>query len=296
MISRNLRGRLILVSWKLGIVGLFCCPVAFGWNATGHRVIAQLAYENLTPHAKQRFNAYNRLLNRKHHSYNFIEASVWLDKVRYSSNLPGEMHYIDLPFTREKGCALPPVQPTNAVSALTEAESTLKSEWSTARERGIALRVFVHVLGDLHQPLHTATYVSSSYPKGDKGGNLIKLPPNPVADNLHTYWDKGAGVLQSMSAKEIRQYAALLQSRWPCSGEKKINDFDAWAQASHQLAEKEVYACLKNDEHVELDAAYQRRAMIISESQLALAGCRLATLLNQIDAATKPKPARTSKI
>ena len=284
---------------QFAILSALCCPMVFAWNATGHRVIAQVAYHHLTPHAKQRFNAYNRLLNHKRHSrqhnLNFIEASVWLDKMRYSSDLSGEMHYIDIPFSKEKNVVLPKIAHTNALTALTQAESTLKSEWSNAHKRAVAFRILLHVVGDLHQPLHAVTYVSSSYPKGDQGGNLIKLPVNPVADVLHAYWDKGAGVLQSMNAKDIKQYAALLEARWPCQNEIKIDDFDGWAQASHQLAEKEAYACLKDDEHIELDAAYQRRAMMISESQLALAGCRLAALLNQIDATTRAKPATISR-
>jgi hypothetical protein len=299
-IFKSLLGHRILDRWKLAIIGLFFSQIVCAWNAVGHRVIAQIAYDHLTLHAKHRFNSYNRLLNYRHgdrqRQYNFVEAAVWLDKIRYSSDLPGEIHYIDLPFSREKNRRLPQIPKLNVVSALSQAQLTLKDESSRLRQRAVAFRVLSHLTGDLHQPLHAITYVSATYPQGDKGGNLIRLPENPVAKTLHAYWDQGAGALPSMNRKQVRQYAALLESRWPCMPEDNVDDFFVWAQASHQIAEKQVYSCLKADEHVQLDAEYQRRAMMISESQLALAGCRLARLLNEIDAATTTRPAKTSSM
>ncbi len=282
VIFKSLLGLLILANYRWMLLGVLYCPFALAWNATGHRVIAQIAYDHLTSHAKSRFSAYNRLLNRKNHAYSFVDAAVWLDKVRYMSSLPLEIHYIDLPFTEEAGSALPKVRSPNAVTALTEAVFSLKNKNTTARARATALRVLVHVVGDLHQPLHAATRVSHFYPEGDKGGNLVKLAYNPVADTLHAYWDKGAGVLQPMDKRQIKHYAAMLEARWPCADEK-MYDFNHWAQLSHQLAIKEAYALHSDDNR--LDSTYQRRAMVISESQLALAGCRLAHVLNHIDAA-----------
>lgn len=255
-------------------------PFIFAWNATGHRVIAQIAYDHLTPHAKRQYSAYNRLLNTKYHAYDFVNASVWLDKVRYSTDLPGQIHYIDIPFSEEPELTLPDINSINAINALIDAESTLKIDRISSKKRALALRVMMHVLGDLHQPLHAATRVSRAYPEGDKGGNLTQLPPNPVAENLHRYWDQGAGVLGPMSTKEVRRYANLLEARWPCVQEKDLDDFKAWAEASHQIAKREVYNW-GDAESFKPD--YPRRAMMISESQLATAGCRLANLLNQID-------------
>ncbi len=281
-IFKNHLGLRILVSRKIGLItlGLLISSSVLAWNATGHRVIAQIAYDHLSPHAKNKYRAYNRVLNNRYHSYDFVDSAVWLDKVRYSSDMPGEIHYIDIPFSQDPHLPLPKIDSINAVTALQQARSILAMPRVASKKRALALRVLVHLVGDIHQPLHAATRVSKLYPEGDKGGNLTKLPSNPVAETLHRYWDQGAGLLVSMDRKEIRRYANLLEGRWPCSFDEPAGDFDAWAKMSHELARREVYHFEQGET---LQSDYQRRAMMISESQLATAGCRLANLLNHLD-------------
>ncbi len=53
----------------------------------------------------------------------------------------------------------------------------------------MALRLLIHYLGDVHQPLHTVARVNYNYPEGDHGGNSVKLPEINGTDNLHSVWD-----------------------------------------------------------------------------------------------------------
>lgn len=55
--------------------------------------------------------------------------------------------------------------------------------------KSYALRLLIHYLGDIHQPLHCATRVDAEYPDGDKGGNMFTLPYHYTVDNLHSLWD-----------------------------------------------------------------------------------------------------------
>lgn len=253
----------------------------FAWNALGHQLIAQIAYDYLTPHARATFNHYNHALDKEYRADSFINAAVWLDSLRHHDvNWFNSLHYIDWYFT-EDGSLLPSPQPVNAVWAIKEARRILNSKKSNEFEKGFSLRILLHVVGDLHQPLHAASRVSKSMPAGDRGGNKVALRKNPIADNLHLYWDKGAGLLigKRFSQSQIMTMAANIEKRWPCKPGLDNKPMH-WAQESHDLAVKYVYT-LKNNAIP--TAQYQRNAQRITEQRLALAGCRLAAMLNQID-------------
>jgi len=256
----------------------------YAWNAVGHRVIAQIALNNLTPEAKLRFKAFNRLLNNKKHTYTLVDAAVWLDTVRdRNTSYSGSMHYIDIPFSRDN-TPLPPIESVNAVVAFQKARAVLLNPYYKKRGRAVALRVVLHLVGDLHQPLHAATLVSKAYPLGDYGGNLTRLPKNPISSRLHSYWDQGAGLWAlSMNRHEIKQYAAKIEAHWPCDTKKMQQIPWVWAKESHTLAITYAYAFPNT---TPLDAIYQRAASQIVEERVALAGCRLAAVLNDIDAST----------
>ena len=144
--------------------------------------------------------------------------------------------------------------------------------------------MILHVVGDIHQPLHAATRVSSQFPQGDRGGNLVPLSGSPVAKNLHAYWDRGAGLLitkRRYTQAQLTKRAASIERRWPC----QLNAMDInpvhWADESHALAVSKAYKELPGDSAP--DKHYQQLTKKIAEQQIALAGCRLGALLNKID-------------
>ena len=70
--------------------------------------------------------------------------------------------------------------------------TTMEANLSTLSEeerRSYALRLLIHYIGDLHQPLHATARVNSKYPKGDAGGNFVSIPTKDGAKNLHSVWD-----------------------------------------------------------------------------------------------------------
>lgn len=260
----------------------------FAWNATGHRLIAQIAYDSLTPKAKHFFNKKNSVLNHHHKSYNLVNSAVWMDHLyapEFNSLRP--MHYIDLPFTRD-GSPLPKSNKINAIVAINMSKRTLLNPAATPLEQAIAVRLLWHVVGDIHQPLHAVTCVSQHYPKGDQGGNLYKLKKNPIAKNLHAYWDKGGGLLSQNKRyrqQEIKQLATQLEKQWPCNPATVDTNPFHWALESHELSKKNVY----NIHHHTPDAAYQQKAQLITAKRIAIAGCRLAAVSMKImDAPKRP--------
>jgi hypothetical protein len=252
---------------------------ACAWNAAGHRLIAQIAYDQLTPQAKETFERYNKALEQVYRPSNFINSAIWLDTLVYQDiHWFVAVHYIDLPFSTD-GTPIPLPQRINAVWTMKKAKKLLFNKYPTDFDKGIAFRVLLHVGGDLHQPLHAATRISQQFPQGDKGGNLMLIKDNSVAKNLHTYWDRGGGLLLNKRGRnkgQIKKWARSIETKWPCTSTESLNPA-VWAKESHQLAVNIAY---KTEDTP--DKVYQEKTKKITEQQIALAGCRLGALFNQI--------------
>ncbi len=266
--------------WLLSFC-IFFSPPIFPWNALGHRLIAQIAYDEITPHTRQVLNRYQLALDKIYKPQTLVDSAVWLDMLRYQGiGWYAPMHYIDIPFS-EDGSPLPIPQQINAVWAIDNANNVLLNKYATDFDKGIALRILLHVVGDIHQPLHAATKVSAHFQRGDQGGNLVPLTGNPVAKNLHAYWDRGAGLLKTkkrLNASDTREMAQILEKKWPCSKEDLRFNARLWAEESHQLAVNHAYK-------FPIDSNYQQNTQTIIAHRIALAGCRLANLLTQLDLA-----------
>ncbi|MCL9685562.1 S1/P1 nuclease [Legionella maioricensis] len=251
----------------------------YAWNALGHQLIAQIAYDNLTPEARELCDQYNRSLDSSP-SLNFVSAAVWLDQIRKNDiHWFDNLHYIDLPFSRDQ-TKLPPIQDVNALWGIKQAISVLSSQKASLADKGLSLRILTHLVGDIHQPLHTATKISKRLPKGDLGGNLYQLGKNPIGKNLHQYWDNGAGILIGQSKKfQVRNKASQLEKKWPCKQANAKKQPRQWINESHKLALAQVYTV---SSHRVPSKKYQLNAQNITQKQILFAGCRLAGLLNSI--------------
>jgi hypothetical protein len=254
------------------------CASSFGWIATGHKVVALIAWEDMTPKTKAAVTA----LLKQHPRYDkdlmldapaeetaderartaFATAATWPDIVRSRSNPMNfthnhpEWHYIDIPF--DANGFDPTVQPSpaadakpgphNAVEALTQCTAELKNAKISDSDKAIDICWVAHLVGDIHQPLHAAAMFSKDHPDGDKGGNddiVLRDPPYPDSrTNLHLLWDSLPGDFQS---EELCIYEANGLRQNPKYSREKfkdllaVTDFMAWAKESHDLAVKDVY-------------------------------------------------------
>lgn len=274
------------MKYKIITTAIGCLLFSFkicAWNAVGHRLVAQIAEDHLNLESKKRFNQYNDAMNKVYKPLNFVNASVWLDTLRYQDiHWYNSMHYVDLPFS-DDGSPLPSIPEINAVWAVQKAKVLLQNTYAKDFDKGIALRILLHVVGDLHQPLHTATQVSADMPKGDRGGNLLVLDKNSIAKNLHAYWDKGGGFLvtkHQYTDDELKNIATMIEKNWPCAANPSLDPAE-WAKEAHQLAVDNAYHQLARRQKP--SPRYQRLVNTISEQQIARAGCRLALLLNTMN-------------
>jgi hypothetical protein len=306
----------------------------FAWIETGHKIVAMVAWEDLTPKTKA---AVTELL-KQHPRYEkdllmdapegasadqlaqhaFAVAATWPDIIRNRSHPMNTLfhhpawHYIDIPFedgakANDEPSSAP--GPHNVVEALTHCTSELKESATTPDKKAVDVCWIEHLVGDIHQPLHAASRYSSQFPKGDAGGNneiVLRDPPYPdSAAKLHLIWDSLPGDFQSEFVD--RYIAAGLRadpqfSRQDFKSQLSDKDFMDWAKESHEMAVNDAYLHGKLEVAISqrggggrsttqpipgLPPGYKEKAEKDAMHQVALAGYRLADLLNSI---FDPKP------
>ena len=293
-------------------------PAALAWDGFGHRVVAAVAYPRLTPAVRAEIGRllklnpdYGRWTQGvpagKREEIAFIEAAVWADDIKgdgahvfdgdrprgpeaarnigYSDPLEHRYwHFIDQPFSTDHTRLLPPARP-NIETELVALQRTLRSPSAPAALKSYDLVWIEHLVGDAHQPLHTVSRFTRAQPEGDAGGNFVALCPHPCRRNLHGFWDEVLGASGSPGAA-IR-YAAGLPA--PDPNLAAIASSRVWLTESKALAERYVYAPPIGDGRgpYRLDATYRREALKVARQQIALAGARLALVLNR-DLAPRP--------
>lgn len=255
----------------------------YAWNNLGHRVIAQIAYDNMGDKSRHLFGEYNKLLNVKGRRFTLVDSAMWMDTL-YSDKYRGlrKLHYIDIPLIVGKVKKKPKLDTYNIVFAINVSNTILQDKQASPLDKALAFRILWHVVGDIHQPMHAVSRYSKRFPQGDKGGNLEKLRKNRIAKNLHQYWDRGAGILfakKYLNSKEVKKLAKEISREYPCDKSVVKVDPVAWAKESHNLAVSYAY-------DLPINAGYQERTQNISKKRIAQAACRLAAMSDKI--AAKP--------
>jgi S1/P1 Nuclease len=210
-------------------------------------------------------------------------------------------HYINLPFKPEGQPASVQTrdpEPVSILTALAENESVVKNENDRER-KAVALAWLFHLVGDLHQPLHTAQLFTVDYPQGDRGGNEICVRVTQAGQpmNLHRFWD---GVITSSSnLTRLRNEASALRNRQEFQRsqltELASTDFESWAKESFEIATKFAYRngrigipkggnidCTMVAAAPVLPPGYVVSASRIADRRMIVAGYRSADLLTRL--------------
>lgn len=295
------------------------------WNNGGHRVTSLIAYDRLTPETKA---AVSRLL-RAHRRFDadllkdvpegltpdeqlefaFCSAGVWPDMLRAPNHPMARTHhrpvwhYVNQPYYPDNDKdALPPFpipEPIDGARNILEAIdlnlAKLRDPAVADAEKAIALCWLLHLVEDLHQPMHAVASVSKRFPAGDRGGNSILLTRNGVNTNLHAFWDDALGNyllprLVRQAARAITQDPA--RTKEALAEQSKVLDPRKWAVESLTLAIEAAYDNGKLAAEAPPDAEgkpgrlalsdeYDAKARDVARKQAALAGYRLAALLNE---------------
>ena len=250
-------------------------------------VIAAIAQADLKPTARTEVDRLLKVEAPRPGSDDFISVASWADEIRNDRKETGTWHYKDYFFRTDDKKVLNAPEPINAVSKVEEFTKILRDRSLPDAQRAEALRFLIHLVGDIHQPLHATARETDALPKGDRGGNSFPILPPDGAErgpkNLHALWDGGAGLLQNYP-REIGRDVALAQARaimatlprtaFPNEGEKNP---DEWAKESFADAKAQVY---DTPEGARPSAEYIARSRALAARRIAVAGYRLADLLN----------------
>lgn len=241
---------------------------ADAWGVLGHRIVGEVADQYISAKARK---AIQQILGTE----SMAMAANWADFIKSdtSYNYLSNWHYVNLPGGLSKATVfnfLDNEAEPNIYNKINEMVSVLKNSKSTAAQKKLALRMLIHLVGDLHQPMHTAR-------KEDLGGNKIFVTWFGEKSNLHRVWDEGLIDFQQLSYTE---YTKAINH--PTSAE-----FISWQKTSlkecvfesYQVC-NQIYAGIKMDDKLSYKYNFDWVATI--NQQLLKGGIRLAKILNDI--------------
>ncbi|MFQ5752728.1 MAG: S1/P1 nuclease [bacterium] len=285
---------------KYTILGLllFLNTSLSAWWDSGHMAVVQIAYEELQPEAKDKADAYMEAVSGPFPNYSdFIMASIWADDIIHDgiksfftwhgSARPFDPEGILSQQEHEK--ILASIKGNDIVWIIKECMKTLKDPKATPWAKGFMLRFLIHMVGDVHQPSHCITYYSRQFPEGDRAGTLFKIKHERYK-SLHDMFDGAFGLgdrrPERPMSEEDKQYlddlVSLLKERFPRDSFRQLGEqnIDKWRQESYDIGVHFAYANLSPNEPT--TDQFMEEGKIITGRQLALAGYRLADLLNSV--------------
>ena len=271
--------RVALAAGALAALGLAAAPPAHAWGAEGHRIVGLVAEQLLDARSR---GALRAIAGEE----SLAELGLWMDRERdrLRTEWPGSerWHYDNRPVCAP---ALPPEPYCEdghcAARAFDRALERLGDRAAARAERLDALRIVVHVLADLHQPLHAAD-------DGDRGGNdvRVRVGPRGRPKPLHAAWDADFVKRAVRGESETAFAERLVGEHRATLARLAAGDRASWEAESYELARSYVYgrlpgfACGRRIEGVvDLPRAYSDGAAEIVEERLARAGIRLAATL-----------------
>jgi hypothetical protein len=258
------------------------------WGGQGHRMVARLAAERLTPLARRNVVW---LLGPE----TLADVSSWADRYLEGNYQTFYWHFLNIPpdassYDRDRDCPRQPGVAAGsrndtwrdcAVDRILYNKARLADTTLDRADRAIALKFLVHFVGDLHQPFHALGV--------GHGGNDVKISifgsetcgNNPC--NLHGLWDSSLiahrGLDEEHYLPVLRELIA--KNHWEAAPAGTPVE---WAMQSHDLGKAALLP-----EHANADEAYYRAQIPVVEQRLALAGVRLAQVLNEILIAPPPE-------
>ena len=304
-----------LLFLALAFLGLISHAEA--WGDLEHMMAGAIAYDRLTPEVRKRVTALLKL-NPQYAAWvaevpeeekariSFLRASRWADDIKsnpsyeqdgeqggnrpsgphaarnvgYADTLAHKYwHFVDLPFSPDGTALVDPPVP-NARTQIALFRETLKSPAATDALRSYDLVWLMHLVADVHQPLHATSRFDKMHPRGDDGGNgvLVCSAPCQRQEKLHAFWDRILGVSTDTTiaieqAKQLPAADSTLAS---------ISDEAVWIRESFEAAQTAVY-----DSTIGIGAgpyevtdSYISSARQLAAQRIALAGARLANLIN----------------
>ena len=296
------------------------------WNDVGHMTVAAIAYEQLAPGTRARLDSLmlrhpDRAvlavgLDSRSADFGlrlFMRASTWPDLIKGDTRfynearsqatptpmLPGfpdmkqhrDWHYLDEPLSAD---GTPPEEPRtpNALTQIVAFTRELGDPAVPATRQAYGLSWLLHLVGDVHQPLHAISRFSRLHVRGDAGGNGVRIQTGPGAGdttNLHSFWDGILGRERSpepviaLARQIVAETPPVPSSETAVRGDSTLQEtVEDWIDESATLSRYVVYSFgpeRADGVHTPVTPEYRSLAQGIARRRVALAGYRMASLL-----------------
>lgn len=285
----NLRPNLFTAALCAGLFGLVA-PSASSWGPEGHAIVADIAQAHLDSAAASEVASLLKLegLDR------LDQISSWADGNRKEFPNTGSWHYVDIPlkasgYDARRDCT----QGDCVVARLDENVHVLADKSASPQARLLALKWVVHLVGDIHQPLHAED-------NDDKGGNTVQVQFFGKGSNLHSVWDGGIlrralnlqpgpnytfdhAVVQADAMTLDAAITPAQRAAWATHNllPQMVDASIVWADESHALAQNVAYADIAKPSGDAWSQRYQQKAWPVVKTRLEQGGVRLAEVLNE---------------
>ncbi|WP_291869627.1 S1/P1 nuclease [Maribacter sp.] len=253
---------------KITILLFFIVQLSFGnsifWSKTGHRVIGDVAQEHLSRKAKREIN---KLLDGQ----SLASISNFGDEIKADKRYKefSAWHYVNFP-TDKKYTDVKPSKYGDIIIGIEKCITIVKDVKKTKEDRAFYLKLLVHLVGDLHQPMHVGRLE-------DKGGNDFQVQWFNKGTNLHRVWDSHLIEDNGLSYTELSQSLPKLNKE-ERKNIQKGTIYD-WVEESQDIA-NEIYSSVKVGDKLWYGYSYKWWGTV--ENQLQVGGLRLAKVLNDM--------------
>jgi len=292
---------------------------AMAWNKAGHMVSGAIAFRELKEFDPQALSKVIEIFKshpdysskwlpairkqrkqigmRNHDQYVFMFAARWADDIRDNVDLHcGSCHFINYPFKPDgqpDSVVVKEPQSVNVERTFEEKLRIAKDGNAAPADRAMALAWIFHVVGDVHQPLHTSALFTTDFPNGDMGGNLIfvRRKADQPTIRLHTLWD--GLVIDSEQFRDVSEKAVELRQRTShkraALRELSERDFHDWSKEEsfpaarvHAYRSGTIKTGANENSGEPLPSDYIYVVKPFAERRMVLAGYRLADILKEI--------------
>jgi len=295
------------------------------WWGPGHLLVARIAQDILEKESPATFDKVLTILHalkindpgytEAEDKHPFVECAVMADNIKYrGGGYQSTWHYVDTPYVDTPGKTIkdypnfvPDVHDnTDALNGLISwmkkddgyqqnyfYETIMSHVWNQGTEAdglSTAMRLMIHYIGDVHQPLHATARVDDEFPTGDRGGNSFSLASKDGAKNLHAVWDSviysetGHPTLPIPDSNwnKLGLLAAKLVEEHPVSDVTDLTSLNPadWAKDSYEVSQTFVYKDIAEGQPLPED--YVEKAQQLAEKQIVMGGFRLAHVIMNI--------------
>ena len=233
------------------------------WGSTGHRTLAEVASFYLTENAK---NKINEILDGE----TIVTVSMYADDIRSDNRYDKyyDWHFINMELDEDYEDAVPS-EKGDVFIAINKCLDILESDSLTDSDKSFYLKLLIHFIGDLHQPMHIGRYE-------DRGGNRVYVKWFGRNSNLHRVWDSEMINGYNMSYSEL---AKNLPTPENLEIEFERDDLIDWVNETHSYTRK-IYNDVSIDDNLGYEYQYQNFQIV--RELILKGGMRLASVLNYL--------------